>query len=148
MNTPILKAEKGGICKEFYNDGEFELWKKDNDIKGWRIKYYKGLGTSTSKEFKEYFAKKKIVAFESTDKSKQMIDMVFNKKRSDDRKDWLASYNRELYLDTNKSTVTYEEFINNEAITDRHTDKINIEPVLIGFRNAHQKIETFIINRS
>ena len=29
-----------------------------------------------------------------------MIDMVFNKKRSDDRKEWLATYNRELYLDT------------------------------------------------
>ena len=29
--------------------------------KGWNIKYYKGLGTSTSKEFKEYFANKKIV---------------------------------------------------------------------------------------
>ena len=117
MNTPILKAEKGNQNKEFYNEGEFELWKKDNDLKGWKIKYYKGLGTSTSKEFKEYFAKKKIVAFQSTgDTSKQMIDMVFNKKRSDDRKDWLANYNRELYLDTSKSTVTYEEFINNDLI--------------------------------
>jgi len=45
-----------------------------------------------------------------------MIDMVFNKKRSDDRKDWLSKYNRELYLDTNKSSVTYEEFINNDLI--------------------------------
>ena len=33
---------------------------------GWNIKYYKGLGTSTSKEFKEYFANKKIVYFTST----------------------------------------------------------------------------------
>ena len=32
MNTPILKAEKGSQHKEFYNEGEFELWKKDNDL--------------------------------------------------------------------------------------------------------------------
>ena len=27
--------------------------------RGWKIKYYKGLGTSTAKEFKEYFTKEK-----------------------------------------------------------------------------------------
>ena len=142
MNTPILKAEKGGIRKEFYNDGEFELWKKDNDIKGWRIKYYKGLGTSTSKEFKEYFAKKKIVAFESTGKeSKQIIDMVFNKKRSDDRKDWLATYNRELYLDTSKSSVTYEEFINHDLIHFSKYDNDRSIPNLVdGFKISLRKI--------
>ena len=29
--------------------------KKKTKTKGWKIKYYKGLGTSTAKEFKEYF---------------------------------------------------------------------------------------------
>ena len=142
MNTPILKAEKGGVRKEFYNDGEFDLWKKDNDIKGWRIKYYKGLGTSTSKEFKEYFAKKKIVAFQSTGKeSKQIIDMVFNKKRSDDRKEWLATYNRELYLDTSKSSVTYEEFINHDLIHFSKYDNDRSIPNLVdGFKISLRKI--------
>jgi DNA topoisomerase-2 len=42
--------------------------------------------------------------------------MVFNKKRADDRKDWLEEYQRDSYLDTNKSSVTYEEFINREFI--------------------------------
>ena len=117
MNTPILKAHKGSIYKEFYNEGEFDEWKKVTDLKGWHIKYYKGLGTSTSKEFKEYFAKKKVVGFEcSGAKSKQTIDMVFNKKRSDDRKTWLATYNRERFLNTNKPSVTYEDFINDEFI--------------------------------
>ena len=127
MNTPILKAEKGKTVKEFYNEGEFEEWKKTNDVKGWRIKYYKGLGTSTSKEFKEYFQKKKIVSFKSTgEESSKKIDMVFNKKRSDDRKEWLANYNRELYLDTSKSSVTYEEFINNDPTSLYVADSFNL----------------------
>jgi DNA topoisomerase-2 len=114
MNTPILKASKGKETVEFYNDGQFENWKKDNDVSKWNIKYYKGLGTSTSKEFKEYFQKKKVVNFTSSDKCSDSIDKVFNKKRANDRKDWLSNYDRTAYLDTDKSFVTYEEFIDND----------------------------------
>tara|TARA_B100000900_G_scaffold104452_1_gene86692 strand:+ start:1420 stop:4848 length:3429 start_codon:yes stop_codon:yes gene_type:complete len=121
MNTPILKATKNGASKqvkEFYNNGEYEEWKTKNniDISKWAIKYYKGLGTSTSKEFKEYFAKRKIVNFKESENCGYLIDMVFNKKRTNDRKDWLSNYNRESYLDTNKSNVSYEDFINNDLI--------------------------------
>jgi DNA topoisomerase-2 len=116
MNTPILKAKKGSLELEFYNDGEYNLWKETNDFKGWKIKYYKGLGTSTGKEFKEYFEKKKMIGFEHSEKSDDAIDMVFNKKRADDRKDWLKLYDRNAYLDTSKTNVPYEEFINREFI--------------------------------
>ena len=34
MNTPILKAKKGNQELKFYNDGEYESWKKQNDTKG------------------------------------------------------------------------------------------------------------------
>ena len=117
MNTPILKARKGAQELIFYSEGEYQTWKEDNDSKGWKIKYYKGLGTSTSKEFKEYFAQKKLVGFEHSGQiSDDAIDMVFNKKRADDRKEWLGRYNRESYLDTTKELVPYEEFINKELI--------------------------------
>ena len=66
MNTPILKATKGKSMLKFYNDGEYADWKSQTDTKGWNIKYYKGLGTSTSKEFKEYFADKKFISFSSS----------------------------------------------------------------------------------
>ena len=116
MNTPILKAKKGSVELEFYNDGEYNEWKEQNDSKGWNIKYYKGLGTSTGKEFREYFEKKKLVGFQHSEKSDDAIDMVFNKKRADDRKDWLKFYDRDAYLDTSKTNVSYEEFINRELI--------------------------------
>ena len=116
MNTPILKAKKGNAELNFYNDGEYNKWKEENDTKGWKIKYYKGLGTSTGKEFREYFEKKKIVGFERSEKSSDTIDMVFNKKRADDRKEWLKYYDRNSYLDTSKQSVLYEEFIDRELI--------------------------------
>jgi len=118
MNTPILKATKGKEIKEFYNNGEYDSWKSGENVdpSKWNIKYYKGLGTSTSKEFKEYFAKKKIVNFKSTENCRESIDMVFNKKRANDRKDWLSNYDRNAYLNTSKNDVTYEEFIYNDMI--------------------------------
>lgn len=121
MNTPILKARRGAQELLFYNDGEFEAWKKqfpDAVVPaGWHTKYYKGLGTSTGKEFKEYFEQKKTVAFVHTGKeSDDHLDMAFNKKRADDRKEWLANYSREAFLDTSKPEIPYEEFIDRGLI--------------------------------
>ena len=119
MNTPILKARKGSQELVFYNQGEYEEWKEENEATAstWKIKYYKGLGTSTGKEFREYFMKKKIVGFEHNGKlSDDAIDMVFNKKRSDDRKEWLEDYDRNSYIDTSKASVSYDDFINQELI--------------------------------
>ena len=118
MNTPILKAKKGNQELKFYNEGEYEQWKSNNTTKGWDIKYYKGLGTSTKTEFKEYFEEKKFVGFEHTGPiSDDAIDMVFNKKRADDRKSWLETvYNRNSFADTSKQMIPYEEFINKELI--------------------------------
>jgi DNA topoisomerase-2 len=116
MNTPILKAKKGNHEIQFYNDGEYNIWKTTNNLKDWNIKYYKGLGTSTGKEFREYFKNKKIVTFHQTPETNDMIDMVFNSKRANDRKTWLNCYDRNAYLDTSKSNVSYEEFLNRELI--------------------------------
>ena len=54
--TPIVKATKDGQVHQFFTMVEYEKWKaKTKDGAGWKIKYYKGLGTSTAAEAKEYF---------------------------------------------------------------------------------------------
>ena len=117
VNTPILKARKSNKELLFYNEGEYREWKSSGENNGYKIKYYKGLGTSTAKEFKEYFQNKKEVMFREDIEDKiDNIDMIFNKKRSNDRKQWLESYDRKNYLDTSKNNVTYKEFIDKELI--------------------------------
>ena len=142
MNTPILKARKGHQELAFYNDGEWETWRNSHDTKGWKVKYYKGLGTSTGKEFKEYFAHKKIVSFASTgDESRDAIDKVFNKKRSNDRKTWLEAYDRESYLDTNKSEVTYQEFVDKDMIHfSKYDCDRSIPNIMDGLKTSQRKI--------
>ena len=52
-----IKVSKGNEEKAFYSIPEYEEWKNSTDnAKSWKVKYYKGLGTSTPKEAKEYFA--------------------------------------------------------------------------------------------
>jgi len=141
MNTPILKATKGKNIIEFYNNGEFDKWKKNNDIKQYSIKYYKGLGTSTSKEFKEYFEKKNLVYFNNSEKCFDSIDMVFNKKRSNDRKSWLYNYDRNSYLNTSKSNITYDEFINTDLIHfSKYDNERSIPNIADGLKISHRKI--------
>jgi len=153
MNTPILKARKGDKELMFYNEGEYEQWKEQqqgnnstttttNELKGWKIKYYKGLGTSTGKEFREYFENKKIVGFEHNGKkSDDSIDMVFNKKRADDRKDWLEKYDRKSYLNTSDSKVSYEDFIDKELIHfSKYDCDRSIPNVMDGLKISLRKI--------
>lgn len=52
-----VQAKKGNQTKVFYTMPEYESWKEEvGGARGWTIKYYKGLGTSSGKEAKEYFA--------------------------------------------------------------------------------------------
>ena len=141
MNTPILKATSGKKIIEFYNEGEFAEWKKINDVNKWSVKYFKGLGTSTSKEFKQYFEKKKIVNFTNTDICSDNIDKIFNKKRTQDRKLWLSEYDREKYLDTNRESVSYSEFIDNELIHfSKYDNDRSIPNIMDGLKISLRKI--------
>ena len=143
MNTPILKAKKGNQELKFYNEGEYEQWKTNSETKGWVIKYYKGLGTSTKTEFREYFEEKKFVGFEHTGvTSDDAIDMVFNKKRADDRKTWLENvYDRNSFADTSKPMIPYEEFINKELIHfSKYDCDRSIPNLMDGLKTSLRKI--------
>jgi len=142
MNTPILKARKGKKELSFYNDGEYNLWKEENDTKTWAIKYYKGLGTSTGKEFKEYFEKKKNISFNvDDDDCLDAIDKVFNKKRAPDRKEWLEGYDRKSFIDTTKQEISYKEFIKKEMIHfSKYDCERSIPNIMDGMKTSQRKI--------
>ena len=90
MVTPIIKASKGSESKSFYTDSAFRAWYGDGKA-GWRIKYYKGLGTSTSAEAREYFKKIQdlTVKFDVDTMTDDSIILAFDKKKADARKTWL-----------------------------------------------------------
>jgi DNA topoisomerase-2 len=93
MVTPIIKATKGSQTTSYYTESAFSDWWEDSSTtqRGWKVKYYKGLGTSTSKEAQEYFKniKNLTVGFVSDELTQKAIILAFDKKRADQRKQWL-----------------------------------------------------------
>ncbi|CAJ1338347.1 unnamed protein product [Effrenium voratum] len=118
--TPIVKATKGKSQICFYTLPEYEAWKKETEGgKGFKIKYYKGLGTSTSKEAKEYFSAldtHQIKYRYDGVEDDRAIDLAFNKKRADDRKSWINSYEDGNLIDHTQKEVTYKDFVDKELV--------------------------------
>ena len=123
MVTPIIKASRGNQSKSFYTDSAFRAW-YGNGQSGWRIKYYKGLGTSTSVEAREYFKKIEdlTVKFNTDVMSDKSITLAFDKKKADDRKTWLLESTAK---EANELEVPYGK-VKQLAITDFvHKDLVN-----------------------
>ena len=123
MVTPIIKATKGSETKSFYTDSSFRMW-YGNGKPGWKIKYYKGLGTSTSKEAREYFKQiqQLTVKFEMDKMSDESIILAFDKKKADARKEWLL---RNTAKNPNELEVPYGS-IKSLGITNFiHKDLVN-----------------------
>jgi len=145
MMTPLLKAVRAGRTMCFYSEPEFETWRsnQENGSHGWKVKYYKGLGTSTAAEAREYFASMNTLDFEWDTTSDASINLAFNKKLADDRKVWLSSYDRmrQLVVVAGGSKVGYSKFIHDELIHFSSADNIRSLPsVLDGLKPSQRKI--------
>jgi DNA topoisomerase II len=140
MATPIVKAHKGKLNKVFYTQYEYEEWRKTDASRGWNVKYYKGLGTSTRDEAKEYFKIPNIVNYSYSDLSDTSIDLAFNKARADNRKDWLKTYSRSDIVGPGNQLL-YEDFVNKDLI---HFSNYNLERsipnMMDGLKTSQRKI--------
>lgn len=105
MSTPLIKAfNKSNKKKEplvFYNTSTFENWankEMNGDISKYRIKYYKGLGTSDENEAREVFNdfENRVVSFlwEMCDSSGNSLE-IKSKSSKNDKLDSDSSSNSE-----------------------------------------------------
>ncbi|XP_049634896.1 DNA topoisomerase 2-alpha [Suncus etruscus] len=155
--TPIVKVSKNKQEMSFYSLPEFEEWKSANpNHRKWKVKYYKGLGTSTAKEAKEYFAdmKRHRIQFKySGPEDDAAISLAFSKKQTDDRKEWLTHFmedrkQRKLlglpedYLYGQTTTyLTYNDFINKELILFSNSDNERSIPSMVdGLKPGQRKV--------
>lgn len=141
--TPIVKVSKGKETISFYSLKEYNAWYQDTDVSRWRIKYYKGLGTNTVEEAREYFKhlNKYSVDLIYVDKrDNEAINLAFSKKQIEGRKKWLKSYDKDNVLE-DKQDLTYRDFINKELIHFSNSDNLRSIPNLIdGLKPSQRKI--------
>jgi DNA topoisomerase II len=187
--TPIVKVSKGKMSQTFFTLPEYETWKESTGKNGkFKIKYYKGLGTSTAAEAKEYFSDLDTheimfgrlsldVNEENEDETTEqflnapnarsvaqpdcvksyggeLIDLVFNKKKADQRRTWMTeNLKKDTYLDyceavKEQGNVKYSQFINKELILFSRSDcERSIPHVMDGFKPSMRKVLFSCIKR-
>lgn len=141
--TPIVKVTKGKQERSFYTLTEFEDWKKATPSAAqYKSKYFKGLGTSTSQEAKEYFKSMITANYCFGDHTDEKLELAFNKSMADSRKEWIGKYDKNSIIDClTQKNVKFEEFIDKELI---HYSVYNLERsiphVLDGLKTSIRKI--------
>jgi DNA topoisomerase-2 len=154
MLTPIIKATNNrgtdvataataATVIEFYNMSDYERWSETDVAKNgsWKIKYYKGLGTSNDQEAKEYFKNMKKITYTYDENADEVIDLAFNKKRADDRKDWLANYDKDNVLDYTNLEVDFKTFVDKDLIHFSNRDlQRSINHICDGLKESTRKI--------
>ena len=145
--TPIIKVFRGQAClKSFFTIPEYESWMLgQQNTKGLKAKYYKGLGTSTAKEAKEYFTalvSHKIDFEYVDDEDMEVVDMAFNKKFADRRKQWLETYDPvSTFVDHSQERLRYKDFVNKELILFSVADcQRSIPSLCDGLKPGQRKI--------
>ena len=170
LTTPIVKAFKGNETLTFYNLTDYESWVEKDQHKNYKIKYYKGLGTSTSQEAKEYFidietklinylwkiVDDKIIEDDDDDNEDEdeieilpyktnddedAILLAFDKSRADDRKIWLQNYDKYNTLLYEDKEITYSKFVHSDLIHFSNDDLSRSIPSLVdGLKPSQRKV--------
>jgi DNA topoisomerase-2 len=71
----------------------------------------------------------------------EVIDLAFNKKRADDRKDWLANYDKDNVLDYKNLDVDFKTFVDKDLIHFSNRDlQRSINHICDGLKESTRKI--------
>ncbi|MCS7317266.1 MAG: toprim domain-containing protein [Candidatus Dojkabacteria bacterium] len=87
--TPFIIAEKNKERKYWYSYNYEDF--KSEDYKNWVITRAKGLGSLTREDWKHSLEKPEIISIVDEGNLNQVLDLIFNENRTDDRKKWIAN---------------------------------------------------------
>lgn len=154
FTTPIMKLyDDKKFCKYFYRIGDWYKYKNENDIKGKNSKYFKGLGTIEPDEMKAFFKNinKHLIRYhyDLKTETEDLIDMAFNSKRSNDRKEWMKDYTPIEFIDKFSTKQTFDKFINNELLDFSMADNVRTIPSIVdGLKPSQRKVIYTLLKRN
>ena len=142
MITPIVKVSLKKKIKSFYTLTEYQDWlDKTKNSKSWKTKYYKGLGTSSASEAREYFSNMKLNNYIYTPDTNDKMSLAFSKDKSNLRKEWLYSFDENVILDHKKTEISIPDFIDRELIHFSNSDTLrSIGSLYDGLKPSQRKI--------
>jgi DNA topoisomerase-2 len=137
FRTPLVRASDGTV---FYNEHDAAVHRAANPRL--QYKYYKGLGTSTAAEAREYFThlSQNTAVYTQDEAGIEALDLSFNPTRATDRKAWLMAHDPEAHLPPAKRTKVVD-FCNQELIHFSANDvHRSIPHVLDGLKPSQRKV--------
>lgn len=147
MMTPVAKIFQSGKTLTFYNDFEYQRALMEATGTRFKVKYYKGLGTSSDDEVKDTFGIK-VVGFEADDETDAHLNMVFSKTMTNERKRWMEEYDPLVY-ETPSDTYSITEFLDQEHIRFSIDDcKRNIPNIYDGMKLSQRKILFSVLKKN
>jgi len=120
--TPLLRATPksgGGRAEAFFTMQAYRAWAQTARLDAYGIKYYKGLGTNSSREAREIFRElpRHTVTFELDARAEERLHAYFDDKQADERKRILTEdYSPDLELDYGAPRVKVSDFLDREFI--------------------------------
>lgn len=150
--TPIVRCTHKRTKEEkaFFSLPAFREWEQTVDMSQYKSKYYKGLGTSTAAQGKQYFREydDHMVNLRWTGEgSNEMMEKFFAQtdsggdKASAARRDLIDNfYNPEAYVDYSMDEVTYEQFLQDEVLDfGNYSNSRAIPSAIDGFKPSQRK---------
>jgi DNA topoisomerase-2 len=160
LRTPIVKVIKGKKTIEFFTEQDYHTWSMTNTATS--TKYFKGLGTSKKDEAKDIFNRIESLKIDYVYKDSECDDAIllaFGKdkgkivkgqmKITDKRKEWIADYNKDSYIQSNETKVSYNDMINKELIHFSVSDNIrSIPSICDGLKPSQRKILFYMLKKN
>ena len=139
FETPVVRACKGKVTIPFYTVNEYDKWKSETSGKGWTIRFFKGLGSSTSKDTKEDIKNDRVIRFVHDSRTDETLDIAFNNTRADERKEKILSLrikDKEF-----KQNVKISNYLDTRLVMYWRSNIIRSIPQLVdGFKESVRKI--------
>ena len=139
--TPTLRVTFAQNTLKFYTQREYDEWKAVTpNYQSWKHKYYKGLGTSKDAEIRDDFRTPRVVTCLYDADAPSAMKLAFDKKLTDQRKDWIGRWRPVLGVDdVQMQPISW--FINHEMILFSIADVQRSIPKLTdGLKESHRKI--------
>lgn len=133
----------------FYNEVEYKRFMEEhpaqsNAVKRFSVEFIKGLATNESVDVKDYFEhyEDNCIQVHFGKKYELWLDMAFNDRKADLRKEWLTTITPDTHLPRKKGTpIDIVDFINNDLVLYGYDACVrSIPSVIDGLKPSQRKI--------
>ena len=139
----------------FYNEVEYRQFmesqtQQSKAFKNFSVEFIKGLATNEAEDVKEYFThyNDNCIEIKFTGKYKAWLDMAFNDKKADMRKEWLTTITPDTHLPRVKGQpIELVDFIKNDLVLFSYDSCVrSIPSVIDGLKPTQRKILYTLFN--